>query len=39
MGGGYFVKKHPTLEFNENFGRNHVLRADINGSVKKALGW
>ena len=34
-----FCKKHPTLEFNENFWRNQVRRADKNGKVKKALGW
>ena len=34
-----FCKKHPTLEFNENFWRNQVLRVDENGMAKKALGW
>ena len=34
-----FCKNHPTLEFNENFGRNQVLRVDENGKAKKALGW
>ena len=34
-----FCKNHPTLNLNENFWRNHVLRADKDGNVKKALGW
>lgn len=34
-----FCKKHPTLELNENFWRNQVLRVDENGNAKKALGW
>ena len=34
-----FCKKHPTLKFKEDFWRNHVLRADVNGNAKKILGW
>lgn len=34
-----FCKNHPTLELNENFWRNQALRADVNGNIKKILGW
>lgn len=34
-----FCKNHPTLKFKEDFWKNHVLRADVNGIVTKALGW
>lgn len=32
-------KKHPTLNLNKDFWRNQVLRSDVNGNVKKILGW
>ena len=34
-----FCKNHPTLKFKEDFWRNHVIRADVNGNAKKILGW
>ena len=34
-----FCKNHPTLKFNKGFWRNKVLHNDIDGRLKKALGW
>ena len=34
-----FCKNHPTLKFNKGFWRNKVLHNDIDGKLKKALGW
>ena len=34
-----FCKKNSSLKFKEDFWRNHVLRKDVNGKFKKALGW
>lgn len=34
-----FCKKHLTLKLNEDFWRNHALRADVNDNIKKILGW
>ena len=34
-----FCKKHPTLNLNEDLWRNQALRADVNGNIKKILGW
>ena len=34
-----FCKNHPTLEFNEAFWRNYILRQDEDGEIKKVLGW
>ena len=34
-----FCKKHPTLKFNKDFWRSHVLLNDKEGKFKKVLCW